>query len=101
MRNGRTEFFQPALAVLDLLIEQILMMVIQRLAFKIFIITVAEGHRGPGQDIFDPTVQARLLPLGRVQRFLDRDQNRLYAAPVGLSIPFRRTRAESPFAAKT
>ena len=97
MRNRGTELREPALAVQYLLVEQILMVTVQRLALKIFVVAIAESHGRSRQHVFDTAVQARLLPLGCLQRVLDRQHNAFDARTIGLGIAFGGSGAERLF----
>jgi hypothetical protein len=94
MSDRGAELLEPALAVQDLLVEQILMVIVERLALEIFVIAVAEGHGRTRQHVFDPAVQARLFPLRRVQSLLDRSHDGFDARAIGFGVALGRARTE-------
>ena len=51
----------------DLNAEQILMVAIERFAVEVFVRVISQGHSSARQDVFDPSAQARLFLLCRLQ----------------------------------
>ncbi len=89
MGDGRSKLSQSALAVLNFLVEKIVVMNVQRFAIQILVVAITERHGRSRQDIFNPTVQSCLFLFGRGQGFLNRRHDRLDPGAVSLSVPLR------------
>ena len=90
MRDRGGELLEATLPVQNLGAEQVLMMAIERVAFKVFVGSISQGNCSTRQHVLDPSAKARLFLLCRVQSKLDCLQNGADAQPVGFSIPLGR-----------
>ena len=55
MRDLGGEFLEATLPVGNLRAEQVLMVVIERLALEVFVGSISNGYSGPRQHVFDPS----------------------------------------------
>ena len=95
MRDRGGEFREATLPVRNFDAEQVLMMAIERVAFKVFVGSISQGNCSTRQHVLDPSVKARLFLLCRVQSTLNCLQNGADAQPVGFSISLGRAGLET------
>src|ERR1700681_4087724 len=88
MRDRRRKLLEATLSVGDLGSEKILMIVVERLAFKVVVGPVSERHGRERQHILNPPAKARMFLLCLVQSMFDGFQNGPDAQPIGFCIPF-------------
>ena len=82
------------LAVLDLGLQQIEVLAVERFPGQVFVVAVAEGNRGARHHVVDAAHQAGLFGLGAVKRLVEGDQYEVQPLTVGLGIPLRRPGTE-------
>jgi hypothetical protein len=95
MRDRGGEFREATLPVRNFDAEQVLMMAIERVAFKVFVGSISQSNCSTRQHVLDPSVKARLFLLCRVQSPLNCLQNGADAQPVGFSISLGRAGLET------
>jgi hypothetical protein len=84
--NGTAELLEAPLSIQNFRVEQILVVAIERFAFQIFVSCISLGDGGARQDIFETSVNARLLKFRCTYRFSNRSQNGAYAYAIGFSV---------------
>lgn len=67
MRYRISEFLEATFPIGDLNAEQILMVAVEWFAVEVFVRVISQGHSSARQDILDPSAQARLFLLRRMQ----------------------------------
>lgn len=94
MGNRLRQAFKPALPAHHVRCQQTLMLVVHSVTNEIFIGSVADRDRSPGEGFIYSAAQTGLLSFRGRQRVLDRGKNGANSRPVGLVVALRRSYLE-------